>query len=43
MAAFVDLYMSSEGLEVAVEGSGYVPIPADRQEASRSAWEDAIA
>jgi phosphate transport system substrate-binding protein len=43
VAAFVDLYMSSEGLEVAVEGSGYVPIPAGRQEASRSAWEDAIA
>jgi phosphate transport system substrate-binding protein len=43
VAAFVDLYMSSEGLEVAVEGSGYVPISADRQEASRSAWEDTIA
>jgi phosphate transport system substrate-binding protein len=43
VAAFVDLYMSSEGLEVAVEGSGYVAIPADRQEASRSAWEDTIA
>ena len=43
LAAFVDLYMRSDGMQVAVDGSGYVPIPAERQESSRSAWEAAIA
>ncbi|MGH2680396.1 MAG: substrate-binding domain-containing protein [Actinomycetota bacterium] len=43
LAAFVDLYLTAEGLDVAVEGSGYVPIPADRQDASRTAWEEAVA
>jgi phosphate transport system substrate-binding protein len=41
LSAFVDLYVTDEGLGVAVEESGYVPIPPERQEATRSAWENA--
>jgi phosphate transport system substrate-binding protein len=43
LVAFVDHYLSSDGLNVVVERSGYVPIPAERQDASRSAWKAAVA
>jgi phosphate transport system substrate-binding protein len=43
LAAFVDFYMTSDGLNAAVDQSGYVAIPASRQEASRSTWEAALA
>lgn len=43
LAAFVDHYLTSDGLNMVVERSGYVPIPAERQEAARSTWEAAIA
>lgn len=43
LAAFVDHYLTSDGLNMVVERSGYVPIPAERQEAVRSIWEAAIA
>jgi phosphate transport system substrate-binding protein len=42
LAAFVDHYLTSDGLNMVVERSGYVPIPAERQEAARSTWEAAI-
>jgi phosphate transport system substrate-binding protein len=42
LAAFVDHYLTSDGLNMVVERSGYVPIPAERQEAARSTWEGAI-
>ena len=42
LAGFVDSYVTSEGLGSVVEQSGYVPIPAARQQATRSAWEAAI-
>jgi len=37
LAAFVDLYLSEEGLATVSE-AGYVDLPADRIEATRSAW-----
>ncbi|MGI8616754.1 MAG: substrate-binding domain-containing protein [Actinomycetota bacterium] len=43
LAAFVDHYLTSDGLNMVVERSGYVPIPAERQEAVRSTWEAAVA
>jgi len=43
LAAFVDHYLTSDGLNMVVERSGYVPIPATRQEASRSTWAAATA
>jgi len=36
--AFVDYYLTEDGLVTAVEEAGYIALPADRQEASRSAW-----
>lgn len=36
--AFVDFYVSDEGLQTAVGEVGYVNLPADRIEATRSAW-----
>jgi phosphate transport system substrate-binding protein len=38
VASFVDLYLSDEGLAM-VDEAGYVDLPEDRIEASRSAWE----
>jgi len=35
--AFVDLYVSDAGLTEAVGGAGYVPLPADRMDATRQA------
>jgi phosphate transport system substrate-binding protein len=43
LAAYVDLYLSDAGLDDAVGSVGYIPLPADRQEATRGAWEDAVA
>jgi phosphate transport system substrate-binding protein len=39
LRAYVDLYVSDEGLNVAVEEVGYIPLPADRQDATRSTWQ----
>lgn len=38
VSAYVDLYVSDEGLNTAVEETGYIPLPADRQEATSSTW-----
>jgi phosphate transport system substrate-binding protein len=40
--AYVDFYLSSEGLNDAVEQADYVPLPTDRQDATRSAWGSAL-
>jgi phosphate transport system substrate-binding protein len=37
VAAFVDFFLSDEGIG-AVEEEGYVPVPADQLEETRSAW-----
>jgi phosphate transport system substrate-binding protein len=39
LKAFVDYYMTDTALIEAVDGSGYVELPADQIESSRSAWE----
>ncbi|MGZ8622817.1 MAG: substrate-binding domain-containing protein [Actinomycetota bacterium] len=41
LKAFVDFYVSDEGLNTAVSEVGYIPLPADRIEATRSAWSSA--
>jgi phosphate transport system substrate-binding protein len=41
LAAYVDLYMSDTGLGTAVAEAGYVELPADQLEASRSTWSSA--
>ena len=41
LRAYVDFYVSDEGLRTAVEEVRYVPLPDDRIEATRQAWEDA--
>ena len=43
LAAYVDLYVSDAGLVEAVSSVGYIPLPADRQDATRGAWEQAAA
>jgi len=43
LAAFVDTYLSDVGLSEAVAEVGYVPLPADRIETTRSAWEGVAA
>ena len=40
--AFVDYYLTDDGLGAAVEEAGYIPLPADRQDATRSTWESAV-
>jgi phosphate transport system substrate-binding protein len=42
MKAFVDFYLTEEGLVTAVEEAGYIVLPEDRQAASQSAWESAV-
>jgi phosphate transport system substrate-binding protein len=42
LKAFVDYYLSDEGLGASVEEAGYIPLPADRQGATRSTWESAV-
>ncbi len=39
---FVDFFLTEEGLVTAVEEAGYIVLPADRQDASRSAWGSAV-
>jgi phosphate transport system substrate-binding protein len=39
--AFVDLYLSDTGLTEAVSTVGYIPLPSDRMDATRTAWEAA--
>jgi len=41
--AFVDYYLSDSGLVTGVTESGYVQLPADRVDATRSAWDGAAA
>jgi phosphate transport system substrate-binding protein len=43
VAAFVDYYVSDEAMTTLVEEVGYIPLPADRIEATRTAWESAAA
>jgi phosphate transport system substrate-binding protein len=40
--AFVDYYLTEDGLVTAVDKAGYISLPADRQDATRSAWASAI-
>ena len=40
--AFVDYYLTEDGLVLAVEQKGYIPLPTERQDAARSAWESAV-
>jgi phosphate transport system substrate-binding protein len=42
LKGYVDYYLTEEGLVNAVELARYVPLPADRQDATRSAWESAV-
>ena len=42
IGAFIDLYLSDEGIASVAE-AGYVDIPADRLEVSRTTWADATA
>ena len=42
LKAFVDYYLTEDGLTLAVEEAEYIALPADRQEAARSAWESAV-
>lgn len=41
--AYVDFYLTDDGLSLAVEEAGYIPLPADRIEQTRSAWDSALA
>jgi len=43
LKAYVDYYLSDDGLTAAVSEVGYIPLPADRVEASRAVWETAAA
>jgi phosphate transport system substrate-binding protein len=38
LSAFVDYYLSDDGMKTAVDETGYVELPADRMEATRTAW-----
>jgi phosphate transport system substrate-binding protein len=38
LKAFVDYYVTDDGLKTAVDETGYVELPADRIEATRTAW-----
>lgn len=40
--AFVDYYLTEEGFVTAVEEAGYIALPVDRQDTSRSAWQSAV-
>lgn len=41
--AFVDYYLSDDGLVTGVTEAGYIQLPADRVETARSAWDGAAA
>jgi len=38
LRAYVDFYLTDEGMVTAVEEVGYVPLPADQREEARTAW-----
>ena len=40
--AYVDFYLTEEGLVNAVELAKYIPLPPERQDATRSAWKSAL-
>lgn len=42
LKAFVDYYLTDDGLGAAVEQAGYIPLPVERQDATRAAWESAV-
>lgn len=41
LKAYVDFYLTDDGLGTGVEEAGYIDLPADRIDATRSAWESA--
>jgi ABC-type phosphate transport system substrate-binding protein len=41
LQAFVDMYVSDEGLNTAVQEVGYIPIPTTRQDETRATWASA--
>ena len=43
LKAFVDLYVSDDGIKTAVQQAGYVDLPDDQVAASRSTWDSASA
>ena len=43
VAAYVDYYVSDEAMISLVEEVGYIPLPADRIEATRTGWESSAA
>ena len=43
LRSYVDLYLSDDGLQTAVQEVAYVPLPEERIEQTRKAWEDASA
>jgi phosphate transport system substrate-binding protein len=43
LKAFVDLYLSDDGVKTAVQQAGYVDLPDDQIAASRSTWDSASA
>jgi phosphate transport system substrate-binding protein len=43
IGAYVDMYVSSTGLQEAVSEADYVPLPDDRQQATAQAWSQAMA
>jgi phosphate transport system substrate-binding protein len=43
VASFVDFYLSDDSLNSLVSEVGYIPLPAERIEATRSAWESSAA
>ena len=42
LSAFVDYFLTEDGLVTAVEEAGYIALPTERQDAARSAWESAV-
>jgi phosphate transport system substrate-binding protein len=41
--AYVDFYLTDEGLTAAVEEAGYIPLPDDRKQATLDTWGSAVA
>ncbi|HEX5938443.1 MAG TPA: phosphate ABC transporter substrate-binding protein PstS family protein [Actinomycetota bacterium] len=42
LKAFVDYYLTEDGLVAAVEEAGYIVLPTERQDATASAWASAV-
>ncbi len=40
--AYIDYYLTEEGLGAVVEEARYIPLPVDRQDATRTAWASAV-